>query len=156
MGKSILCTAKFQALASKVVSSHESQKPKHVKPTSQGKSPASQKKGKPSGLQIDSGRIKQKEMNGWNGRDRVPLAHVVSELVKAWFEDALKAAKEGDIAMQVLVGQMYCNGYGVSKDVQKGRAWISQASKNQSSVWTDADKHPGYNESDSDSDELID
>jgi TPR repeat protein len=39
--------------------------------------------------------------------------------VKRWFEDTLKEAKTGDISMQVLVGQMYFNGYGVPKDVEK-------------------------------------
>ncbi|OMO75861.1 Sel1-like protein [Corchorus olitorius] len=95
-------------------------------------------------------------MDSWSDRDRIPLAQVVSELVNAWFQDALKEAKAGDINMQVLVGQMYCSGYGVPKDVQKGRAWIGKASRSRSSVWKVSDKRPGYNASDSDSDELKD
>lgn len=51
--------------------------------------------------------------------NRVPLSEVVKDCVKRWFQDTLKEAKAGDIAMQVLVGQMYYNGYGVSKDVNK-------------------------------------
>lgn len=50
---------------------------------------------------------------------RVPLSEVVSDCVRRWFTDTLKEAKAGDINMQVLVGQMYFNGYGVSKDAQK-------------------------------------
>ncbi|KAK8517179.1 hypothetical protein V6N12_032376 [Hibiscus sabdariffa] len=116
-----------------------------------------------------------------DNQDRVPLAQVVSELVKVWFQDALNEAKAGDTNMQILVGQMYCNGYGVHKDVQKfssfmygehfhsgimksvlanrvrfrnqGHAWIGKASRNRSSAWKVSDKHPGYNASDSDSDE---
>lgn len=50
---------------------------------------------------------------------RVPLSEVVSDCVKRWFKDTLKEAKAGDINMQVLVGQMYYSGYGVSRDAQK-------------------------------------
>ncbi|XP_068634653.1 uncharacterized protein [Aristolochia californica] len=87
-------------------------------------------------------------------RSRVPLSEVVSDCVKRWFQDTLKEARAGDSAMQVLVGQMYYSGYGVPKDVQKGRAWITKASRTRSSVWKVSDKHPGYNASDSDSDEI--
>lgn len=48
-----------------------------------------------------------------------PLSLVVTDCVKRWFQDTLKEAKAGDIAMQVLVGQMYFSGYGVTKDPQK-------------------------------------
>lgn len=55
-----------------------------------------------------------------SGRQRgTPLADVVSDCVRRWFQDSLKEAKGGDIAMQVLVGQMYNSGYGVVKDAQK-------------------------------------
>ncbi|CAA3033008.1 uncharacterized protein LOC111368525 [Olea europaea subsp. europaea] len=83
---------------------------------------------------------------------RLPLAEVVADCVKRWFQDTLKEAKAGDTAMQVLVGHMYCSGYGVPKDTQKGRAWINRASKSRSSVSKVGDKHPVYNASDSDSD----
>uniref|UniRef100_A0A7N0TH82 Uncharacterized protein n=1 Tax=Kalanchoe fedtschenkoi TaxID=63787 RepID=A0A7N0TH82_KALFE len=83
----------------------------------------------------------------------VPLSEVVSDCVKRWFQDTLKEAKAGDSAMQVLVGQMYFNGYGVTKDVHKGRAWINKASKVRSSVWKVSEKRPGYNASDSDSED---
>lgn len=55
---------------------------------------------------------------------RMPLAEVVSDCVKRWFQDTLREAKNGDIAMQVLVGQMYSSGYGVAKDAQKVFALI--------------------------------
>ncbi|XP_075081397.1 uncharacterized protein LOC107831393 isoform X2 [Nicotiana tabacum] len=66
---------------------------------------------------------------------RHPLADVVGECVKRWFQDTLKEAKAGDTAMQVLVGQMYYSGYGIPRDPQKGRAWINRASKSRSSAW---------------------
>ncbi|KAJ8552662.1 hypothetical protein K7X08_020055 [Anisodus acutangulus] len=86
---------------------------------------------------------------------RVPLADVVAHSVKRWFQDTLKEAKAGDTNMQVLVGQMYFSGYGISRDAHKGRAWISQASKSRSSAWKVSDKRPGYNASDSDSDDTV-
>ncbi|CAM8878874.1 hypothetical protein QQ045_003652 [Rhodiola kirilowii] len=92
--------------------------------------------------------------SGGSGRSKsnlLPLSEVVSDCVKRWFQDTLKEARAGDSAMQVLVGQMYYNGYGVTKDVHKGRAWINKASKVRSSVWKVSEKRPGYNASDSDS-----
>ncbi|OVA12688.1 Sel1-like [Macleaya cordata] len=91
-----------------------------------------------------------------DGQIRVPLSEVVSDCVKRWFHDTLKEAKAGDISMQVLVGQMYYSGYGVPRDAQKGRAWITKASRSRASVWKVSEKRPGYNASDSDSDELKD
>lgn len=87
-----------------------------------------------------------------SNQQRLPLADVVADCVKRWFHDTLKEAKAGDANMQVLVGQMYFSGYGISRDAQKGRAWISRASKSRSSAWKVSDKRPGYNASDSDSD----
>ncbi|KAG6535325.1 uncharacterized protein LOC122016159 [Zingiber officinale] len=84
---------------------------------------------------------------------RVPLKDVVADCTRRWFQDTLKEARAGDAGMQVLVGQMYQSGYGVSKNEQKANAWISRASKYRSSVWKVSDKRPGYNASDSDSDE---
>lgn len=86
---------------------------------------------------------------------RIPLSEVVSDCINRWFQDTLKEAKTGDINMQVLVGQMYYCGYGVSKDANKGRTWITRASRVRSSVWKVSNKRPGYNASDSDSDELV-
>lgn len=87
-------------------------------------------------------------------RRRAPLSAVVSDCVKRWFQDTLREAKSGDVSMQVLVGQMYFSGYGVPRDAHKGRAWMTKASRCRSSVWKVCDKPPGYNASDSDSDEL--
>ncbi|XP_075105077.1 uncharacterized protein LOC142179248 [Nicotiana tabacum] len=86
---------------------------------------------------------------------RHPLADVVGECVKRWFQDSLKEAKAGDATMHVLVGQMYYSGYGIPRDPQKGRAWISRASKSKSSAWKVSDKRPGYNVSDSDFDDTV-
>ncbi|XP_002265673.1 uncharacterized protein LOC117920358 isoform X3 [Vitis riparia] len=74
---------------------------------------------------------------------RVPLSEVVSDCVKRWFQDTLREAKSGDVSMQVLVGQMYYSGYGVPRDAQKGRVWMTRASRTRSSVWKVSDKHPG-------------
>ncbi|XP_042432134.1 uncharacterized protein LOC122018781 [Zingiber officinale] len=83
---------------------------------------------------------------------RVPLKDVVVDCTRRWFQDALKEAKAGDVAMQVLVGQMYHVGYGVPVNEQKANAWITKASKYRSSAWKFSDKHPGYGPSDSESD----
>ncbi|KAK1321002.1 hypothetical protein QJS10_CPA03g01028 [Acorus calamus] len=85
---------------------------------------------------------------------RMPLAEVVEDCVKRWFKDTLREAKAGDLAMQVLVGQMYMNGYGVPKNPQKGKAWIRKASKFRPAAWKVYDKPPGYTASESDSDDM--
>lgn len=94
-----------------------------------------------------------RKMDGSERRNRVPLSDVVSDCVRRWFQDTLKEARAGETSMQVLVGQMYFSGYGVPRDEAKGRVWIAKASKTRSSVWKVGEKHPGYNASDSDSDE---
>ncbi|PON94367.1 Eukaryotic elongation factor 2 kinase [Trema orientale] len=99
-------------------------------------------------MEMEKESSSEKERND----GRLPLSEVVSDCVKRWFKDALKEAKAGDINMQVLVGQMYFSGYGVPRDAQRGRIWITRASKTRS-FWKVSDKHPGYNASDSDSDE---
>ncbi|KAL9268135.1 hypothetical protein AKJ16_DCAP20633 [Drosera capensis] len=86
--------------------------------------------------------------------ERKPLSVVVFDCVRRWFLDTLKEAKAGDVNMQVLVGQMYASGYGVDKDEHKGKLWMTRASRVRSSVWKVSEKPPGYNASDSDSDEL--
>ncbi|KAL6645740.1 hypothetical protein ACP70R_017348 [Stipagrostis hirtigluma subsp. patula] len=84
--------------------------------------------------------------------ERVPLSEVVSDCTRRWFQDALKEARAGDAAMQVLVGQMYRTGYGVNKNEYKARVWMEKASRYRSTVWKVSNKRPGYNASDSDSD----
>ncbi|XP_057473713.1 uncharacterized protein LOC130762062 [Actinidia eriantha] len=102
-------------------------------------------------------REKMESSDGGNDGERqsrrAPLSRVVSDCARRWFQDTLKEAKSGDFSMQVLVGQMYYSGYGVPKDARKGRIWMSRASRVKSSVWKVSNKRPGYNASDSDSDE---
>lgn len=64
-------------------------------------------------------------MEGVNGgaveEERKPLSEVVGDCVQRWFQDALKEARRGDSAMQVLVAQMYHSGYGIPKNEHKVR-----------------------------------
>ncbi|GAU17181.1 hypothetical protein TSUD_178110 [Trifolium subterraneum] len=90
---------------------------------------------------------------GKDSNVRFPLSGVVADCVKRWFKDTLREAKAGDVNMQILVGQMYYSGYGIPKDAQKGKIWLTKASRLRSQVWKVGDKRPGYNASDSDSDE---
>ncbi|KAK3139059.1 hypothetical protein QOZ80_5AG0377200 [Eleusine coracana subsp. coracana] len=85
--------------------------------------------------------------------ERKPLSYVISDCVQRWFQDTYKQARAGDPAMMVLLAQMFHSGYGVPKNEQKGRAWLEKASKYRSSAWRVGTKRPGYNASDSDSDE---
>uniref|UniRef100_A0A2N9J7U6 Uncharacterized protein n=1 Tax=Fagus sylvatica TaxID=28930 RepID=A0A2N9J7U6_FAGSY len=74
---------------------------------------------KPGVVRVDSEKKKIMESSVAQqnqNQNRLPLAQVVSDCVKRWFQDTLKEAKAGDSAMQVLVGQMYSRGYGVPKD----------------------------------------
>ncbi|PUZ41476.1 hypothetical protein GQ55_9G508400 [Panicum hallii var. hallii] len=101
-----------------------------------------------------SGRAEVRDLAaacGLQEDERVPLAEVVSDCTKRWFQDALKEARAGDITMQVLVGQMYRSGYGVNKNEHKARVWMEKASRYRSTVWKVSNKRPGYNASDSDS-----
>ncbi|CAM0957148.1 unnamed protein product [Alopecurus aequalis] len=111
---------------------------------------------------------------------RKPLSEMVDDCVQRWFQDTLKEARRGDTAMQVLVAQMYNSGYGIPRNEHKqalgsaswplgpipcrfhdftlrrdrrSRQWMEKASRYRSSVWRVGTKRPGYNASDSDSDE---
>ncbi|KAJ4833038.1 hypothetical protein Tsubulata_051178 [Turnera subulata] len=152
MGKTLLpsSTATLQCVA-KIIPS--SRKPRHKKSALPTKTTVSLKA---SESRAESERVRKMEEASLvlDGKSRVPLSHVVSDCVKRWFQDTLREAKAGDVAMQVLVAQMYQNGYGVAKDAQKGNAWFNKASKHRPSAWAVRDKPPGYNASDSDSDEL--
>ncbi|KAA8539518.1 hypothetical protein F0562_026210 [Nyssa sinensis] len=142
---------------SRIVTSDKLQRPRDAKAVSRIRVVSSPEPAKPRGLRVESDQLRVKMAeNSEKGQQqsRVPLAEVVSDCVKRWFQDTLKEAKAGDSAMQVLVGQMYYSGYGVPRDAQKGRAWVSKASKSRSSAWKVSDKHPGYNASDSDSDDM--
>ncbi|URE48445.1 SEL1 [Musa troglodytarum] len=83
----------------------------------------------------------------------VPLKEVAADCARRWFQDVLKEARAGDVSMQVLVAQMYRSGYGMAKNEKKANVWITKASRYWSAVRKVSDKHPGYNASDSDSDE---
>lgn len=147
MGKSLPSATKLRDLsriASEKLNSHKFQKPR-------SKNRYSNEIWKPKG---DPEQTIVGKMDDEDRRNRVPLASVVSKCVNRWFHDTLKEAKAGDSGMQVLVGQMYYSGYGVPRDVHKGRAWIAQASKSRASVWKVCNKRPGYNASDSDSHEV--
>jgi len=48
-----------------------------------------------------------------------PLRNVVAQCEKRWYERTLKVAQSGDVAMQILVGQMLCSGYGVAVNVKE-------------------------------------
>ncbi|XP_060181880.1 uncharacterized protein LOC132611474 [Lycium barbarum] len=159
MGKSLPSPNRIQDFASRIISSNRI--PTRIKaPPSRIRSKAVVNGGESSSEQ----RLLKKSKNimeevGSNSNSstsrRVPLADVVADCVKRWFQDTLKEAKAGDTSMQVLVGQMYFSGYGISRDAHKGRAWISRASKSRSSAWKVSDKRPGYNASDSDSDDTV-
>ncbi|GLT92789.1 hypothetical protein SLE2022_106070 [Rubroshorea leprosula] len=143
MGKSSNSITKLQNFA-KVTAQHLNKTAKGAKPTTQN-------------LRIGGDRLKKMESSSEKDvtNQRLPLSEVVSDCVKRWFKDTLKEAKAGDVNMQVLVGQMYYSGYGVPRDAQKGRFWMTRASRIRSSVWKVSDKRPGYNASDSDSSDEV-
>ncbi|CAK9135857.1 unnamed protein product [Ilex paraguariensis] len=157
MGKSLPSTTRLQEFA-KIFTSNRLQISKPIKPVSKTRLPEPAKPTKGIHVELEHQRLRLKKKMEGNSEQpketRLLLSEVVSDCVKRWFQDTLKEAKAGDSAMQVLVGQMYHSGYGVPRDAQKGRAWISRASKSRSSVWKVSDKHPGYNASDSDSDDM--
>lgn len=112
MGKSLPCTTRLHEF-SRIVSFDKPPRAERAKPISRN-GVSVKEAGRTSGVRVDPGRAKQKGMEG-----KVPLSAVVSDCVKRWFEETLKEARAGDIAMQVLVGQMYNTGYGVTRDTQK-------------------------------------
>ncbi|XP_004307701.1 PREDICTED: uncharacterized protein LOC101294508 [Fragaria vesca subsp. vesca] len=151
MGKSLPSSTRFQNLT-RIIASEKFSRP--TRPIQVRVSPPQTAKTGTS-LRVDSELVGLK-MESSEGQSRVPLARVVSDCAKRWFQDTLKEAKGGDTAMQVLVGQMYHSGYGVEKNPEKGHAWISRASRSRRAVWKVSQKQPGYHASDSDSDELED
>ncbi|KAJ0764515.1 putative tetratricopeptide-like helical domain superfamily [Helianthus annuus] len=159
MGKSIPSSAKLQDFA-RIITSDRTQQSKRIPKSLSNKTRVvpPPEPAKPKGVRIVHSEKQQQRLKIMDESSsmnrRIPLAEVVLECSRRWFQDTLKEAKAGDTSMQVLVGQMYCSGYGVVKDAQKGQAWISRASRSRSSVWKVGDKHPGYNASDSDSDEV--
>lgn len=146
MAKSLPSPTRLQQFAKVVVSSKKPQSatsnPKSRIRVSPPETPI------PGAVRVISEPKKKKNM-AEEEKNRTPLADVVSDCVKRWFQDTLKEARAGDTAMQVLVGQMFCSGYGVPKDTQKGLAWINRGSKSQ--PWKVSDRHPGYLATDSES-----
>ncbi|KAL8539331.1 hypothetical protein ACS0TY_001088 [Phlomoides rotata] len=156
MGRSIPSAQRIQQFA-RVVNFPNNGSPRttQLKPISKARpiSSPDPTESKPGSPQLRVKTLQMAVVENSERSQRMPLAEVVSECVKRWFQDTLREAKNGDIAMQVLVGQMYSSGYGVAKDAQKGRSWITKASRSRSSAWKVGDKRPGYNASDSDSDD---
>ncbi|KAM5556792.1 hypothetical protein ABKV19_024269 [Rosa sericea] len=150
MGKSLPSSTRLQNLT-RIISSDKFSRPPKRPTQVRVSQPQTAKTG--NILRVDPEKAGLK-MESSEEQRRVPLARVVSDCAKRWFQDTLKEAKGGDSAMQVLVGQMYHSGYGVQKNPEKGHAWISRASRSRRSVWKVSEKQPGYHASDSDSDEL--
>ncbi|KNA18941.1 hypothetical protein SOVF_066150 [Spinacia oleracea] len=157
MGKSLPSTAGLKNFA-RIISSERITPPKQFKPTSSNnKSSVSIAQSATTQPRVDSAQLGLRmDITSTEGRVRVPLSEVVMDCARRWFQDTLKEAKKGDTTMQVLVGQMYNSGYGVHKDTEKGRGWISVASKGRASAWKVSNKPPGYNVSDSESQDLED
>ncbi|KAM0994472.1 hypothetical protein ACFX15_009630 [Malus domestica] len=153
MGKSLPSTARLYQVAKTTSQSLVTSPPKQTRPTSPTTQKSSKRPRLSKGKEMES-ESSSVNANSSSNEHRVPLSAVVSDCIKRWFKDTLKEAKTGDINMQVLVGQMYYNGYGVARDAHMGRVWITRASRTRSSAWKVGDKQPGYNASDSDSDEL--
>lgn len=137
MGKS-LPSNKLKDLA-RILSSSSSEKRVHRSKTKHLKPPPPPPAVKPrpetlttrrtatgkQGGRIELEPVKKSRMEGiLEGQERLPLSLVVSDCVKRWFHDTLKEAKNGDVSMQVLVGQMYFSGYGVARDPQKVQSFI--------------------------------
>lgn len=114
MAKSLPSPARFQQFAKLVFSSKnpQSQPKKSRIRASPSETPIS------GSVRVISEPNKNKYMEE-EEKNRTPLADVVSDCVKRWFQDTLKEAKAGDTSMQVLVGQMFCSGYGVPKNTKK-------------------------------------
>lgn len=123
MGKSILSTVRFAEFAIRLSSENPS------RPTTPPRNKVFVKKARETKLHHGNSNLVKLEKAGSHsgsnpappGSDptRVPLAQVVEDCVRRWFQDTLKEAKSGDVGMQVLVGQMYCSGYGIPKDEHK-------------------------------------
>jgi TPR repeat protein len=58
----------------------------------------------------------------------VPLKALINEAVKRWFDDTLLEAQRGDVKQQALLGQMYAEGYGCTKNPKAAKDWTDRAS----------------------------
>ncbi|KAL6987919.1 hypothetical protein U1Q18_013665 [Sarracenia purpurea var. burkii] len=103
------------------------QNPKTTKPTLQNRSRSPERAEIGAELNLKQPKLRREMENngsscssdGDRQNQRSPLSLVVSDCVERWFQDTLREAKAGEVSMQVLVGQMYYNGYGVPKDAEK-------------------------------------
>lgn len=124
---------KLQELTRVIASNRLPKRPKdQIKPPTSRVRPVSSPE--PSKLRVVSVESKKQQQKQWKvnrqmgensnsdllGQERrIPLADVVADCAKRWFQDTLREAKAGDSAMQVLVSQMYKSGYGVPANAQK-------------------------------------
>jgi TPR repeat protein len=51
----------------------------------------------------------------------------LQEAVKRWFRDTEEEAVRGDIKQQALLGQMYAEGYGTTRDPKLAKDWADRA-----------------------------
>ncbi|KAJ7959578.1 Sel1-like [Quillaja saponaria] len=141
MAKAVQSTSRLQELA-RIIASDKVYRPKHTKPRNP-KRVTTPGAAKPGAVKVGSEPAKLKMESSEGQQTRMPLALVVSDCVKRWFQDTLKEAKAGDKSMQILVAQMYNSGYGVPQNPRKGWAWIERASKHPHTTLRVGDKHPG-------------
>ncbi|XAR65995.1 hypothetical protein NMG60_11012028 [Bertholletia excelsa] len=127
MGKLLPSAVRLRDFARLVASDGLQHRPKQIKPVTKTRIEAAKPRGKLEQLKMEE--ISEAQLQKATERRRVPLAAVVSDCVKRWFEDTLKEAKAGDGAMQVLVGQMYYSGYGAPRDGQKVQLLFLSLSK---------------------------
>lgn len=113
MGKYLESAARLEELSRIVSSAKPNIRPKGTLPRSPHRV-ATPRSATPIGVKVELAE-KMEPLE----ECRTPLARVVADCAKRWFQETLKEAKAGDTAMQVLVGQMYNSGYGVSRDPQK-------------------------------------
>jgi len=113
MGKYLESAARLEELSRIVSSAKPNIRPKGTLPRSPGRV-ATPRSATPIGVKVELAK-KMEPLE----ECRTPLAKVVADCAKRWFQDTLKEAKAGDTGMQVLVGQMYNSGYGVPRDPQK-------------------------------------
>lgn len=122
MGKSLPTPPRLQQLARVITSNNRPRRQSQLRPVFKTRPITSPERtglrpDSPEQLRLNKKNLKMEAEN--SEQRRLPLSEVVADCVKRWFQDTLKEAKAGETAMQVLVGQMYCSGYGLPKDAQK-------------------------------------
>ncbi|GJY41440.1 retrotransposon protein, putative, ty1-copia subclass [Tanacetum coccineum] len=128
MGKSVPSAARLQDIASRIITSDRIKHQTKKSVSNKTRVVPPPEPAKPKGVRIvqsqkqqqqQKSKIIMEENNNKLMNKRVPLKEVVLECTRRWFGDTLKEAESGDVNMQVLVGQMFCSGYGVVKDAHK-------------------------------------